>query len=526
MLPVFLLFVGAGAALFRIPSLDSRPMHADESVQAAIARDLWQSGTYAYDPNEFHGPTLPYATLVSLCLSGHSDFSETTEATYRIVPAVFGAGLVLLLWFLADGLGRTATGCAAVLMAISTPMVYYSRYFIHETLLVFFTLAAIAAGYRYFRSGRWQWCVAAGVCVGLMQATKETCALSYLAAFGALFLEWLHRRFVQGERGHRMLPRPVWHLGLSFVTAVVVAALFLSSFFANPRGPLDGLLTYLPWLGRAGGGAAHGHLWYDYFIRLGFWRVDSGPIWSEGLILTLAAVGLLAAFVPNARRSSEGDIEFLRWTGFYTVGLAAAYSVIPYKTPWCLLQFLLGMILLAGVGAATLVRARFPFVAKSPRLVTNVVRSMIIAGLLAACGHLIWQSYRASYVFSADPRNPYVYAHTLPSMTRFAKDIEELRISADMSDQATVQVVWPDPYYWPLPWYLRRFEQVEYWDKVPEAAPSPFVISSPQFDEALTKKLDETHLMTGFYGLRPGVLAQLWVRMDVWETHLRRLGRL
>ena len=46
------------------------------------------------------------------------------------------------------------------------------------------------------------------------------------------------------------------------------------------------------------------------------------------------------------------------------------------------------------------------------------------------------------------------------------------------------------------------------------------------FDAALTERLDETHLMTGFYGLRPGVLAQLWVRMDVWEAHLRRLGRL
>ena len=52
------------------------------------------------------------------------------------------------------------------------------------------------------------------------------------------------------------------------------------------------------------------------------------------------------------------------------------------------------------------------------------------------------------------------------------------------------------------------------------------VIASPQFDGALTERLDATHLMTGYYGLRPNVLAQLWVRMDVWEAHLRRHGRL
>ena len=33
-------------------------------------------------------------------------------------------------------------------------------------------------------------------------------------------------------------------------------------------------------------------------------------------------------------------------------------------------------------------------------------------------------------------------------------------------------------------------------------------------------------LMTGYFGVRPNVLAQLWVRMDLWEAHLRRLRRL
>ena len=32
--------------------------------------------------------------------------------------------------------------------------------------------------------------------------------------------------------------------------------------------------------------------------------------------------------------------------------------------------------------------------------------------------------------------------------------------------------------------------------------------------------------MTGYYELRPQVLAELWVREDVWEAYLRMLGRI
>ena len=128
------------AAAFRAPDLDLRPMHADESVQAAIFRKLWLEGDYAYDPREFHGPTLPYATLPSAWLSGAGSFAETTEAAYRAVPVAFGVGAVLLIGFFHGGLGRLAALSAALLAAISPAMVFYSRYYIHETLLVFFTL--------------------------------------------------------------------------------------------------------------------------------------------------------------------------------------------------------------------------------------------------------------------------------------------------------------------------------------------------------------------------------------------------
>ncbi len=38
-------------------------MHNDEGVNAMKFRALYVNNNYKYDPNEFHGPTLPYLTL-------------------------------------------------------------------------------------------------------------------------------------------------------------------------------------------------------------------------------------------------------------------------------------------------------------------------------------------------------------------------------------------------------------------------------------------------------------------------------
>jgi len=516
LLPLLIL-VTAGALLFRLPRLHDRPMHADEAVQAAIARDLWLKGDYIYDPNEYHGPTMPYATAAILHLGTPERFADTNEATFRMVPVLFGAGLVMTLCLLADALAKPSVLIAGVLTAISPALVFYSRYYIHETLLVFFTLATIAAGWRYYRSGKLGWILAAGACLGLVQATKETSVLVYAAAGLALGLTagWNHLvGRVDSEEAARLKPI---HFVWGGLAALLVAMTFLSSFFTNLRGPWDGMLTYLPWMGRAGGQSPHLYPWYQYLHMLVYWRMDDGPWWSEGFILALAACGWLFVMLPLKHTVLPGaHVTFVRWLGFYTVLLASAYSAIPYKTPWCLLGFLHGMILLAGFGAAALVR-------NVPTMGLKAFSALI---LLAFACQLGWQAYRTSYVLADDPRNPHVYAHTLPDMGRLADDVEQLAISAPSGHETVIKVIWHDGYYWPLPWYLRGFEHVGYWSQMPKDANAPIVVSSPQWDEQLTGELDATHLMTGYYGVRPNVLALLWVRMDVWEAHLRRLGRL
>src|SRR5881397_3090610 len=173
----------AGALALRIPNLDTRPLHNDEAVNAVKVSELWQQGSYAYDPDEYHGPTLHYATLPFLWLSGARNSDELADATLRLAPVVSGVGLILLLLLLADGLGRPAVAWAAILTAISPAMVFYSRYFIHEMLLVCFTMLLLAAGWRYTRRPHIGWAVLAGIGLGLMSATKETFVIP-IAAMG------------------------------------------------------------------------------------------------------------------------------------------------------------------------------------------------------------------------------------------------------------------------------------------------------------------------------------------------------
>jgi uncharacterized protein (TIGR03663 family) len=503
----------AAAAAIRLPRLDLRPMHADEAVQAARFRELWLDGTYRYDPDEFHGPTLMYATLPSVMVGGAATPAETSEATYRVVPVVFGVGMLLLFWLLRDALGRAGSAWSAILAACSPAFVFYSRYYIHETLLACFTLAALASSWRYLRSGRLAWCALAGVAIGLMQATKETAPIAYVAAALALVAVAAARRWTSAAQTLHWR----WsHLALVAAIALLTAVTLLSSLFTNLRGPLDGVLTYLPWLGRAGGQSSHIHAWHFYLSRLLWWRAGDGPRWSEAMILGLALVGAAAGFLPQRVRKADVHGGFVRWLTCYTLLVTVIYSAIPYKTPWCLLQFLVGMVMLAGVGIEVVLGA-------ARRLPVRVVITVLLA---VAAGHLLWQAYRASYVFAADPRNPYVYAQTSGGAVRLYDQLLQLADVSPEGFDTPVKVVWSDTYYWPLPWYLRQFSQTQWWTHLPDDAAAPIVISSPQYDEALTKQLDATHIMVGYFELRPRVLMQLWVRLDFWESHLRRLGRL
>src|SRR5579863_1791656 len=172
----------AGAALWlRTRALSSRPMHADEANQAVKAGQLVESGYYAFDPRDHHGPTLYYAARVIAWCRGERTLAAMDEWTVRLVPALFGSLAVVLLYGLASPLGHWPALASAAWLAVSPPAVYYSRFFIQETLLTAFILAAFLCARRWWSSGGLGWAAAAGASLGFMQATKESAPLYALA---------------------------------------------------------------------------------------------------------------------------------------------------------------------------------------------------------------------------------------------------------------------------------------------------------------------------------------------------------
>jgi uncharacterized protein (TIGR03663 family) len=509
------------AAAFRFPLLAQRPMHCDESVLAAKTGILLETNRYEYDPQEFHGPTLHHLTLIAARIQGVSRYVDLGETTLRAVPAVLGLLLVAAHFLMIPVLGRNSAVFAALLAAISPAMVYYSRYYIHETLFVLLSFGALISFCRYLRNKTFGWAIAAGVFLGLMQATKETSVIVFGSLLAAWFLCLAFKRW-RGETDSRasflMNGR---HLLTAALVAAAVSLLLYSSFLSHPRGIIDSLLAYRNYFERAVSDSPHTHPWHYYLQMLLFFRLNSGPIWTEGMILGLAICGLAAGLSRNC--AGKWDQRPVRFLGFYSLLMIVFYAAIPYKTPWCVLGSLHGMILLAGVGAVRLFHSL-----RKPAL-----QSLFLAVLAAAATHLGWQARRGSLPMDADPANPYVYAHTTRDVFAITRQVESLASTHPDGTSMPIQVVSREN-LWPLPWYLRRFTHVGWWKDLSDDVPNaPVILVTPDMEPLLARKLYELpppgqrELYINIFDrpiqLRPRVEIRGYAAKTLWDDYLRRL---
>ena len=74
--------------------------------------------------------------------------------------------------------GAVGALAAAALVAVSPACVFYSRYFIHESLFAFFTLGLVVAALRFYESGAAKYLMLASASAAMLFATKETAFIS------------------------------------------------------------------------------------------------------------------------------------------------------------------------------------------------------------------------------------------------------------------------------------------------------------------------------------------------------------
>jgi uncharacterized protein (TIGR03663 family) len=507
-----ILIVGAFLRLFYLTLV---PLHHDEGVNGNFLVTLVRDGRYTYDPQNYHGPTLYYFSAIIPWIvrffggKAASDAYGLTTFNIRFVTAAFGIATILLALMLRKRLGTIGTLTAAGLIAISPGSIYLSRYFIHETLFVFFTLGIVVAALRYFDTGRGIYLVLAAISTALMVATKETWIMNGPVLVIALISTALYfllrdllssrRQAMRGpfsERFETVInrlggPVPIATIVLiSLAIFIIVAVLSYSSFFTNyPKGVRDALKTLNLWRQRT---HEHEHPWYQYIYWL---------FWEEGVVVILGGLGALIA----VWRANNRLALFL---ALWSFGLLAAYSLVGYKTPWISLNFIVPLALTSGYTA----QVAYEKLREYQHAIFLALPAVLIVGLCT------YQLYQLNFVHYDDDQLPYVYAHTKRQMLTMLDQIDRIAQLNGTGTDTGVAIVSPD--YWPLPWYFRNYKRIGYYQQIVPTNEPMIIGSLAQKDQLKATYGDRYDQLSsgeeeGAYPLRPGVDLLLFVRRDV-----------
>jgi uncharacterized protein (TIGR03663 family) len=572
--------VTAVATVLRFFWIALKPLHHDEGVNGHFLTPLFREGlregVYKYDPTNYHGPTLYFISLAFTKIFG------LNTAAVRWSVAIFGVGIVLLVFCLRRYIGTVGAITAGAFLALSPGLVFISRYFIHEISFVFFTLgivigvlyfmekpavgpianaimaflllicfipmplflpsllgefegatgtaimaffflleAAIVFGVIYllgkWRDGKPIYLLLAVACVALLFATKETAFISLGTMLIAIFCVWIYRKlFVDetqlGETWQEPIELTVGnflrHFGknadafllLTICAAVFtyVSVLFFSSFFTYPEGIGKAFEAYAVWT-KTGTKDHAENGFFAYFKWLGL---------LEAPIAILAAVGSLVAFAKARHR-------FAMFTALWAFGLLAAYTLIPYKTPWLAISFVMPMCVIAGYGINELVGS-----AQAWQRITGMTLAFVAVMTLTV------QTVELNFFQYDNEKRSYVYAHTSRDFEKLTNKIYEIADTSGKKKELEIAIVSPE--YWPMPWYLNDYSKAAFHGRPVPANMADVIVTSrgqeddckrgEKIDAGECRQLNEYKRNYTFVEgqvLRPGVELRLYERNDL-----------
>ncbi len=409
--------------------LDLKPVHFDEGINGHFIGQFWRDGFYRYDPSNFHGPLYFYILALTERLAG-----------WGIAPLRFVTGLISLASVYVVGLHRRFLGAtaifAALILAVSPAFVFYSRYAIHESLFIFGQVA-FSYGFLLYRKEKsldsvW-WMALATV---VMIATKETFFV-FLGTWAiAVACVAVTENYIQKTTEPKSIEPPPdaqhW-VAIVLVAGVILIGLF-TGFYIYMRGAVD-MLTGLQIWTNTGSGAKTGHekpmmYWVELLTRYE---------WP-------CLVGLAASPFIYFSRKANRALKTLVIAGF---GSWLAYTLIPYKTPWLIMNF---AWLLAFSAGAVIARV-MPSIKIWPGLRTGFA--------VATLGTIVFSfttMLRLNFRDYTKVGEPYVYVQ---STIQFKTVTDALYAHAKKVPQdfnMRIYVMNRDP--WPMPYTLIRFPNV------------------------------------------------------------------
>lgn len=459
------------AAILRLWALDMRPPHFDEGVNGWFADQMTANGYYRYDPTNYHGPLHFYAVFVSQTLLGRNLWALR-------LPAVL-AGL-LAVWAvlrLREFLGVEAARLAALAMAVSPGFTYYNRYSIHESWLVFFLLLILAGILGLWERGRRRdlWVLAAGLSGAIL--TKETYAI-HIACFLLAFVVLRLWGLIVPSRPAVPLAVQAWTLrdGISATTAsLIVIFAFYSGFFLDV-GAVAGLWqTFAAWFKTGFEAGGHEKPLYAWGPINFYWiSLMARNEWA-------ALAGLAACFWFVGRTDAR-----IRYVAIFGGGALLAYSIIPYKTPWCALALMWPFYLTAAAASARL-----------PRWAAWLLWAVVLS-------HGLWSSIRLNFFDFDRDGEYYTYVQTYRELDEAVDPLLEKAVRDPRFYHERGAVILES--YYPLPWLLGDFTNVGYYkaDDFPALLDAAFILTTKANETAVAAALSGAYYRREFR-LRSGV---------------------
>ncbi len=383
-------------------------------------------------------------------------------------------------------------------------------------VLIVFALGSLITTLWAFDGPRSTYVLLGATSAGLLFATKETAFISAVTLVLATLIAWLYvwprkrlrssasaakkERRKQGKSGTghvsawaSFVARSGGWPHLVPLTLVALCVFFFinfvyySSFFTNPKGIYDGFyVTFEKWA-ETGTSDFHRHPFTTYLKWL--WQ-------EEAALLMLGTLGACLAVW-------RGRSRFAVFAGAWAFGILLAYSLVPYKTPWLQLNFILPLALCAGYAIEVLYR-------KDVR--AGRAPLMALAPLVVALALGLYQTYQINFVHYDDDSYVYVYAHTKREYLQLIDKVDELARRSGRGFDTNINVASPD--YWPMPWYLRNYKHVGYLGRLGPTDDALVVVNEKQQAEAQAL-LGARYALVGSYPMRPGVVLLLYARREV-----------
>ena len=263
-------------------------------------------------------------------------------------------------------------------MAVSPGFVFYGRYSIHEVWLVLFSMLFILGLLGLWRSGTrgYLWC--AGMGLSGMILTKETYIIHFGCAVIAAGVAWISNLLNPAPDARPARQRwDALDLAMVVATAAFAIVFFYSGTFLHWSGVKGLYRAYAAWFETGEAGHGHEKPW-SYWLKL--------IVRYEWPVLAGLVVCLFCQLLKNIS---------LRYLAIYGVGTLIAYSIVHYKTPWCIINIVWPFLFL--FGAALLV---------VPAAYQKIARTIVIVLLCSSLGWTISLNYFRCTKFISDDWDP------------------------------------------------------------------------------------------------------------------------